>query len=519
MVSLRTILGRKIYATPKESLQRTKTLERLKVLLGAVDAKPLLGAMKAWLYNNAVVQQLSWSLMVYGFPISFVDELDALANSFIKKWFGLPLHGPNPVILYLPKKEKGFGMVKLTNYFKDLGVVREHLLKYSGDPVVRQLAERRLTQAKANDQKKWTAPTALDNAERGLVLDSLTAAGQTSLNGLGYGAQKRAPLPEPGSKTHREAVMEWNKSQNVHLLLVSLHELTQQQDWRQWDGVMAQDLSWNRMLYRMSARDIKFLLQGTLQIAPSPAYLKTIGKLESALCPLCFTHQGSFRHIESYCLFALNQGRFKWRHDEILRILHYVTGKVARKMTAKKVKKVQKRGMKVFVKEGEHDKATKTKKEPTILETACDWRITVDLPGVHYNFPAHIAITGERPDLVLWSETLKLVVLIELTVPSECNITDAHQRKSKKYGEPGGLCDEIRNRGWKVELMPVEVGVLGYIAVTTQKALKRVGIWTKGLETTLSEIALRCSYVIFVSHKTLAWAPWRMVTDLSTMSL
>ena len=143
----------------------------------------------------------------------------------------------------------------------------------------------------------------------------------------------------------------------------------------------------------------------------------------------------------------------------------------------------------------------------------------MDLPGVHYNFSAHIAITGERPDLVLWSETLKLVVLIELTVLSECNITDAHQRKSKKYGEPGGLCDEIRNRGWKVELLPVEVGVLGYVAVTTHKALKRVGIWTKGLETTLSEIALRCSYVIFVSHKILAWAPWRMVTDLSTMSL
>jgi len=171
------------------------------------------------------------------------------------------------------------------------------------------------------------------------------------------------------------------------------------------------------------------------------------------------------------------------------------------------------------MKEGEHDKATKTRREPTILETACDWRIVVDLPGMHYNFPAHIAITGERPDLVLWSETLKLVVLIELTVPSECNVTDAYRRKSEKYGKPGGLCDEIRNRGWKVELMPVEVGVLGYIAVSTQKALKRVGIWTKGLETALSETALRCSYVIFISHKSLAWAPWRMVTDLSTMSL
>ena len=160
--------------------------------------------------------------------------------------------------------------------------------------------------------------------------------------------------------------------------------------------------------------------------------------------------------------------------------LHYAAGKFARQMTAKNVTKVPKRGTKVVVKEGKHDKATKTRREPTILETACDWRIVVDLPGMHCNFPAHIAITGERPDLVLWSETLKLVVLIELTVPSECNVTDAHRRKSEKFGKPGGLCDEIRNRGWKVELMPVEVGVLGCIAVSTQKALKRVGSGPNG---------------------------------------
>ena len=75
--------------------------------------------------------------------------------------------GPNPTVLYLPRDEKGFAMTKLTHYFKNTGVVREHLLKYSGDPVVRQLAERRLERAKANSQKKWTAPEALENAERG----------------------------------------------------------------------------------------------------------------------------------------------------------------------------------------------------------------------------------------------------------------------------------------------------------------------------------------------------------------
>jgi len=451
--------------------------------------------------------------------ISFVEELDALANGFIKKWFGLPLHGPNPTVLYLPREEKGFAMTKLTHYFKNIGLVREHLLKYSGDAVVRQLAERRLERAKANSQKKWKAPEALQKAERGAILDSMMNAGQCSKNGVAYGPQKRGPLPEPGSKEHREAVTQWNKKQNAQALITLLHELTLQQEWRQWEGVMAQDISWNRLIYRMSERDIKFLLQGTLQIAPSPSYLKTIGKLASALCPLCTTHCASFRHIESYCSKALEQSRYTWRHDEVLRIMHYAAGKFVRKMTTENVKKPSKRATKLFVLEGENDKRHEVEREPAILETACDWRIVVDLPGVVYNFPFHIAITGERPDLVLWSESLKLVILIELTVPSECNTKDANARKREKYGKPGGLCDEIRNRGWKVELMPVEVGVLGYIAASTRKELKRVGFWSKPLATALSEAALRCSYVIFISHKTLSWSPWRMTSDLPNLSL
>ena len=68
--------------------------------------------------------------------------------------------------------------------------------------------------------------------------------------------------------------------------------------------------------------------------------------------------------------------------------------------------------------------------------------------------------------------------------------------------------------------MPVGVGVLGYIAASTRKELKRVGFWSKPLAIALSEAALRCSYVvIFISHKTLSWSPLRMTSDLSNLSL
>ena len=106
----------------------------------------------------------------------------------------------------------------------------------------------------------------------------------------------------------------------------------------------------------MSERDIKFLLQGTLQIAPSPSYLKTIGIIASALCPLCTTHCASFRHIESYCKTALDQPRYTWRHDELLRIIHYAAGKFVWKMTTENVKKPPKRVTTLFVLEGEDDK-------------------------------------------------------------------------------------------------------------------------------------------------------------------
>lgn len=261
----------------------------------------------------------------------------------------------------------------------------------------------------------------------------------------------------------------------------------------------------------MTQRDIKFLLQGVLKIAPTPAYLSTLGYLPGRpKCGLCGALGGSFYHIESCCPVALDQGRYTWRHNEDLRVFHHAVGVKVRSMTGKKVKKVAPKASNAFVKAGDAPPKKKAGREPSILETASDWRIMVDLPGLTYTFPAHIAVTAERPDLIMWSEALKLIVLVELTVPSERNVQNAHKKKTEKYGKAGGLCDEIRARGWRVELMCVEVGTLGFVADATRAMMKRLGIWTKDLHFLLSQTALRCSYVIFVQRNTLSWTPWRM---------
>ena len=55
----------------------------------------------------------------------------------------------------------------------------------------------------------------------------------------------------------------------------------------------------------------------------------------------------------------------------------------------------------------------------------------------------------------------KTVVLIELTVPYEERVDEAHERKRLKYQELVELCQD---KEWKTWCFPVEVGCRGFPA-------------------------------------------------------
>ena len=186
----------------------------------------------------------------------------------------------------------------------------------------------------------------------------------------------------------------------------------------------------------------------------------------------------------SLCNVALQQGRYLWRHNEVLRLLHFEVGSFVRKRSRMKpcvVPKVK------YIKAGEKP-PTATSRSPPLLSRANDWKVLVDLPNTGtYLFPGHIAVTGKKPDLVLWSARLKMVIILELTVPSERNVRTANLRKCTKYGEAGGLVDQCKMAGYKVELMCVEVGVLGFVADSMRYALKKLGVWSPIVSTQMSE--------------------------------
>ena len=88
------------------------------------------------------------------------------------------------------------------------------------------------------------------------------------------------------------------------------------------------------------------------------------------------------------------------------------------------------------------------------------------------HFPHHIVHTQERPDIVIWSNTVKRVIIVELTVPWE-NMEEAFERKKLWYEN---LRMECEDKGWACQVMAIEVGCRGFIGRTTTSYLTRLGL-------------------------------------------
>ena len=123
-------------------------------------------------------------------------------------------------------------------------------------------------------------------------------------------------------------------------------------------------------------------------------------------------------------------------------------------------------------------------------------RMSSDL--TEYCFPQHIAPTTLRPDIVVWDDKKKRLLLVELTVCFESIFDDAAQRKKAKYAE---LNQTTKDAGYLTSLITLEVGARGLIHYPGFHCLKKhLGIRDKDLGAllqSLSQEAIHQSYRIW----------------------
>ena len=220
---------------------------------------------------------------------------------------------------------------------------------------------------------------------------------------------------------------------------------------------------WTQAIQQLPEEAWKFALNAAHDTLPHNANLHLWGKKPSNTCPLCNKEPQTLIHVLNACDAALQWRRYNNRHDMVL--------------------------------EGLHSAVRGNLPEGTTM--------IADLES-DYSFPAKLACTDLRPDIVWWNDTTRRVTLLELTIPFDTLLEDAARRKQAKYRS---LAEDIEKQGYSVKLLTLEVGSRGVPHNAAFKQLgEHVGLSTKetkNLTANLSTLAIQGSYKIWCTRNQL----------------
>ncbi|XP_062283087.1 uncharacterized protein LOC133987658 [Scomber scombrus] len=448
-------LGKVYDCSLRDTTSIQSTCTELDGWLKTVDKSGLPGKFKAWVYQHGILPRILWPLLVYAVPISTVETLERRVSNHLRRWLGLP-RSLSSIALYGNSNKLQLPFKSLEEEFK-VSRARE-VVQYrdSSDPKV----------AKAGIQvrtgRKWKAEDAVREADARLRQRSLVGVVTRGRAGLGS-----FPTPQINTrgKEGRHLVQEEVRAAVEETRTCKAVGMKQQGAWTRWENAVERKVTWAE-LWKSEPHRLKFLIQAVYDVLPSPSNLHTWGIAETPACPLC-SKRGTLEHILSCCTRALGDGRYRWRHHQVLKAIAEAisTGLEWAKQFRPSKKSI------TFVRAGDNPTPVRRTTSAGILMSARDWQLLVDLEH-QLKFPSHIAVTTLRPDIVLVSESTKQAVLLELTVPWEDRLEEAFERKLSKYT---GLVSNCQQAGWRARCFPVEVVCRGFAARSLARAFSSLG--------------------------------------------
>ena len=237
----------------------------------------------------------------------------------------------------------------------------------------------------------------------------------------------------------------------------------------------SKSVEWKSLIYNLPNKVAKFLMNSLSDTLNTNANLSRWGKRSSANCKRCENRE-TVHHVLNACPMSLDEGRYTWRHDNILMYLAEA------------------------IQEGIHSFV-----DVIMYTDLKEERWTKE--GIS-TIPLECTQTNLIPDIcILWKNIKKLLIL-ELSVPFEMNIPNAHEYKSNKYAP---LVTDIEANGYSVVYLPLEIGSRGHIspdnATRLKRLLKETGspVRLKQFQKNLSKLSIVSSFVIYYSKNSNKW--------------
>ena len=449
-------LGKQYNETLNEREQIEFTSKQALKDLKKIDSCRITGRYKAWILQHMLMPKLMWPLSIYNVPLTTVEWLQQKITSYLKKWLKLPKSLSNHCF-YSKTTKLRLPYSSLIEDFKAAKARNLVTFQESRDECIKNAGIVVDAGTKAN------TPAEVKEAKSRLRVQELVGVPNKGKEGLGM--RKRQYYSSSSTKQKRDMIVKTVREKEEECRVVKMTNFPNQGANLRWE-VPQRQVKHNDII-KASDERLKFLIKSVYDLLPTPANKNRWFNTEEK-CLLCGL-DGTLAHILSGCKVALCQGRYKWRHD---RVLKEIAGAVQAKVTENANKAENRRTRIQFVKEGQQSNQVNHEEEHfNHLSDAKDWKVTVDV-GTSLKIPTEICITNLRPDMIIVSRKTKQIGIVELTVPNEDRIEVSGELKRSKYEQ---IAQEGRLNGWRVKIWAVEVGCRGFPAVSMSAFLKDIG--------------------------------------------
>lgn len=224
--------------------------------------------------------------------------------------------------------------------------------------------------------RKWTVKNTVQQAKSALHHSDIVGQVQHGRTGLGQG-EKRPCWSKAASRERRKMVVaEVRRQEEANRCAKAVPQVKQGQ-WMRWESVEKRNITWKDM-WEMETSRISFLIRSTYDVLPTPTNLNQwLG--EDPSCPLCST-PATLRHILVGCKVSLSQGRYTWRHNQVLKGLAATLESRRTPINALPPRVTNSANPIAFVREGQQgQRKFPPRARLGELEAARDWQMLVDV--------------------------------------------------------------------------------------------------------------------------------------------
>ena len=366
-----------------------------------------------------------------------------MTDRYVKKWSGIP-HPGTLAFVHMPE---GLNIKSISSLYLECHTNAYISTREKGDPKVNHCLDSRLTR-EAEWSKKISHTVMSDNILK-------------EVNEKNPSATLKQKQREAKEILKTDCSENWNSHVKSLVVQGRFLEILSEES-RSYD--------WKSVIFNLPARVSKFMINSLTDTLNTRANLKRWGKCMTTKCRGCGNHE-TLHHVLNNCSTFLEQGRYTWRHNNILSFIHS------------------------FLKE--------SISENDILN--CDLGENERFTTV----PLECSVTNLIPDICYLMTNEKELIVIELTVPFELNIENAHTRKTNKYSP---LISDIESKGYKVKFIALEIGSRGYIDNENMKRLKSIyglvnnnQISFKIFRDKIAKLSVLSSFVIYSARNDPSW--------------